>query len=236
MNYPWQFGIPQFALLGLALIAVALLMSSLFELRPAVPVAEGAAPARRGTGLVRRMRLRPRLRVGRGLSSAVVLAVAAALLWLVSLVQTYLGLTGEIPAARVLASPIQNMPHTMSVELTLYDDDGHTESRQTYQVEGDRWVLQANIVELRHWVNVLGVHSGYKVTRLFGQREDGVSPRQDQIMLNGGDDSFYRDMRQGTWWTQPFVRSAYGNAVIAAPGEYMVFISQDAIKTRPVGR
>lgn len=39
-------------------------------------------------------------------------------------------------------------------------------------------------------------------------------------------------MRTGRWWTEPFVRSAYGNAVIAVPGEYDVFVSRDAIKTR----
>jgi hypothetical protein len=54
-------------------------------------------------------------------------------------------------------------------------------------------------------------------------------------MLNSGDGSFFADMREGTWWTKPFVRSAYGNAVISAPGEFDVFVSQDAIKARPSG-
>jgi hypothetical protein len=40
-------------------------------------------------------------------------------------------------------------------------------------------------------------------------------------------------MQNHTWYTHPFIRSAYGNAVIAAPGTYDVYISQDAIKTRP---
>jgi hypothetical protein len=77
------------------------------------------------------------------------------------------------------------------------------------------------------------VHSGYKVTRLFGERLDGVSPAQHQIFLNGGDGAFFADMTHRTWWSRPFVRSAYGNAVIAVPGSFDVYISQDAIKTRP---
>ena len=155
------------------------------------------------------------------------------MLWFATLVQTYLGLTGEIKAAHVVATPVSNAPHSLSVDLTLYDDKGNTQTRQTYQVEGDMWALQADIVELNHWVNVLGVHSGYKVTRLFGERLDGVSPTQHQILLNGGDGSFFADMRDGKWWTKPFIRSAYGNAVISAPGEFDVYVSQDAIKARP---
>ncbi|MGY4100848.1 hypothetical protein ACW2Q0_15025 [Nocardia sp. R16R-3T] len=96
-------------------------------------------------------------------------------------------------------------------------------------------MLQADIVELEPWVNALGFHSGYKVTRLYGQRLDGVATTQNQIFVNGDDQDFFNDMRNHTWWTDPFVRSAYGNAVIATPGTYDVFISRDAIKTRAPG-
>lgn len=154
------------------------------------------------------------------------------MLWFATLVQTYLGLTGEVKAAHVHATSVSNDAHRLNVDLTLYDEQGNAATHQTYQVEGDLWVLQANIVELHHWVNVLGVHSGYQLTRLFGERLDGVSPTQHHIMLNGGDASFFADMSDGKWWTKPFVRSAYGNAVISPPGEYDVYISQDAIKAR----
>lgn len=66
----------------------------------------------------------------------------------------------------------------------------------------------------------------------FHVRRHGVSPTQHQIMLNGGDGDFFDNMRGGKWWTKPFVRAAYGNAVIAAPGAFDVYISQDAIKAR----
>ena len=42
------------------------------------------------------------------------------------------------------------------------------------------FALQSNIVELEPWVNALGFHSGYKLSRLYGQRLDGNGrPRQD---------------------------------------------------------
>jgi hypothetical protein len=226
MTYPQQFGPLQIVLAVLAIGAVLMLLSSVVGRRRVMrsnydPAAQ--APRRH------RLRIRP----GRAISGVALLVVSILMLWFVTIVQTYLGLTGEIKAAHVAATPISNALHSLSVDLTLYDDKGNTQTRQTYQIEGDMWVLQADIVELHHWVNVLGVHSGYKVTRLFGERLDGVSPTQHQILLNGGDGRFFADMRDRRWWTKPFVRSAYGNAVISAPGEFDVYVSQDAIKARP---
>ncbi|RMI35226.1 hypothetical protein [Nocardia stercoris] len=233
MGYPVQFGLAQALLVVVGLIAAALLVSAVVDLRP-IAALEGEAAG--GLRRLRRWRVRPRIRLGRGASGVLVLILAVVLFGITALIQTYLGLTGEVKAAHIVASPLSNAPHMMSVELTLYDGDGKTASRRTYQVEGDMWVLQADIVELSHWVNVLGVHSGYKVTRLFGEREDGSPVTSPQIFVNGGDGDFFHDMHDGSWWTKPFVRSAYGNAVIATPGEYDVYISQDAIKTRPAGR
>ncbi|NKY87079.1 hypothetical protein [Nocardia veterana] len=170
--------------------------------------------------------------IGRGASGLVVLLVAVLLLWAVTLLQTYLGLTGEVKAAHVVAKSVAGSDHTLDVELTLYGDRNHDEMRQTYRIEGDLWVLQADIVELEPWVNALGFHSGYKVTRLYGQRLDGTAVSQHQTMLHGGDGDFFTDMRDHSWYTEPFVRSAYGNAVLAMPGSYDVYISHDAIKTR----
>lgn len=233
MKYPVQFGLAQALLVVLGLIAIGLLVSAVVGLRPIVPTDGDQA---RGYRRLRLLRARPRFRLARGASGFVLLALSAFLLWITALIQTYLGLTGEVKAAHVIASPIKNSPHTLSVELTLYDDKGRTTSRDMYQVDGDLWALQADIVELNHWVNVLGVHSGYKITRLFGEREDGAPSTRPQIFVNGGDGDFFHDMREGTWWSKPFVRSAYGNAVISTPGEYDVFVSQDAIKTRRAAR
>ncbi|ASF08960.1 hypothetical protein [Nocardia brasiliensis] len=210
MNFPVNFGFIQVGLILIILIGIALLIS--------------------GVVLARRIGLRAL--ITRGGSGVVLLLGAVVLLWVATLMQTYLGLTGEIKAAHVVAKPVAGQEHRLDVELTLFGDDDHEDQHLRYQVEGDMWVLQAGIVELEPWVNAMGFHSGYKVSRLYGQRLDGVATTQNQIFLNDGDEDFFNDMTKGRWWTEPFVRSAYGNAVIAVPGEYDVFISRDAIKTR----
>ncbi|WP_433492921.1 hypothetical protein [Nocardia grenadensis] len=212
MSYPVDYGVLQAGSILAIILGVALLVSALFALR------------KRGS----------RALIARGAGGALLLVAAALVLWIATLVQTYLGLTGEVRAAHVVVAPVSEAEHQLEVELTLFDADGGTTERSTHRVEGDMWVLQAQLVELEPWVNALGFHSGYKVSRLYGQRLDGVATRQNHIFLNGGDRDFFEDMTESRWFTSPFVRSAYGNAVIATPGEYDVFISRDAIKTRAV--
>ncbi|PPJ19995.1 hypothetical protein [Nocardia nova] len=210
MVFPMAFGWIQALLAVLFVVAIAMLV----------------------TAVVRARKAGWRRQIGRGGSGLVVLLAAVVLLWAVTLLQTYLGLTGEVKAAHVVAKSVAGSDHTLDIELTLYGDGRHDETHRTYRIEGDLWVLQADIVELEPWVNALGFHSGYKVTRLYGQRLDGAAVSQHQTMLGGGDGDFFTDMRDHSWYTEPFIRSAYGNAVIAMPGSYDVYISHDAIKTR----
>ncbi|MFF0493876.1 hypothetical protein ACFYTQ_33060 [Nocardia sp. NPDC004068] len=212
MVFPVDFGWLQTLIVVLFVIGIALLVTALLKAR----------------------RVGMRAMIGRGAGAASVLLVAVLVLWVTTLLQSFLGLTGEVKAAHVVAKSVADSPHTLDVELTLFGDGNHAEQHQTYRIEGDMWVLQANIVELEPWVNALGFHSGYKVTRIYGQRLDGVAVKQNQFLLNGSDQDFFEDMRKQDWTTRPFVRSAYGNAVISVPGTYDVFISRDAIKTRPV--
>src|SRR5207237_8929342 len=93
-----------------------------------------------------------RFRWGRGISGIVLLLIAISLLWLTFLVQSYLGLTGEIKVAHVRAVAITNVPHKMSVELTLYDTKGHPTSDNTYLLHGDEWMLQGELITFSRWV------------------------------------------------------------------------------------
>ncbi|MFB7875480.1 MULTISPECIES: hypothetical protein [unclassified Nocardia] len=211
MSFPVTFGFAQVCLLVLLALAVVLL-------------------ARAALLATRRRGLKPVL--GHAFPGTVLLLAAVLLLWIATLLQTYLGLTGEIKAAHVIAKPVAGQPHQLDLELTEFDEDGTPGTPTTYRIEGDLWALQANIVELEPWVNALGFHSGYKLSRLYGQRLDGKSPAQDHTFLHGGDRDFFEDMNDNRWFTSPFIRSTYGNATIATPGEYDVYISRDAIKVR----
>lgn len=236
MNFPVQIGLPQIILLLIAIIGLWLFISAAMGLlRRHETEEEKEALIKQGSRFPRIWRPR-RLLLGRGIGGILLIAIAVSLLWLTFLVQTYLGLTGEIKVATIRAVRITNVSHQMSVELIMYDGNGHTTSDNIYLINGDEWMLQGDIVKFPTWLNVLGLHTGYKLTRLEGRFDDinmeRTSPHS-AVALNGGDDNFFKTAYSQQSWFGWFVDAAYGNAVFQGPGDYNVFATQDALIARP---
>ncbi len=117
MTIPIQIGLPQLILFILGLVGLGLLISSGMSLAGRrYDDFEDEEEARK-FGRPRYYRHHRRFRWGRGISGIVLLLIAISLLWLTFLVQTYLGLTGDIKVARVHAASVANVPHMMSVDL-----------------------------------------------------------------------------------------------------------------------
>ncbi len=232
MTIPIQWSWQQIVLLLVAIAAVGLIISSLMSL--VVKVKEIEILEDEEGRSYRRVRRRRHFRLHHGVTGLIILVVAVSLLWVTILMETYLGLTGTIKVARVHATQIQNADHQMEVEITSYDQYGHASDPKTYIIGGDEWVLQGSIIEFPSWLNLLGLHAGYKLTRLFGEYNDG---RQDSkpYFLNGGDDDFFKAARDKTL-PVPMAQGYYGSAVIVpANGHtYDVYASQDAVKAEPV--
>ncbi len=239
MNIPIQFGWPQVILFVVALVGLVLLISMItgIIIGEEIERAEDASEDARVRGS-RKYTRRRRVRAGRGATGILLILLAVSLLWATFLVQSYLGLTGDIKVAVVRATPIANFQHLMSVELTLYDKDGHQISDNTYGVMGDEWELQGDIIKFPSWMNVVGLHSGYKLTRLEGRYDDPNLERNNKhsvIVLNGGDDNFFKTAQTQTWLS-PFVEASYGNAVILpSDGKtYEVLVSQTGLYGVPL--
>ncbi len=235
MNIPIQIGWPQVILLIIGLVGLGLFISAGMSIfGPGRFLSEEAKERYRRTGYVPRRRFK----FWRGLSGIVLLAVAISLLWVTFLVQSYLGLTGEIKVAHIRATTIANVAHQMSVEVMLYDQQGHVTSDNTYLIQGDEWMMQGDIIKFPAWLGVVGLHAGDKLTRLEGRYDDihleSTAPHT-AVALNGGDDTFFQTTYMHKQWFAPFVDAAYGNAVFQAPGSFDVFATQDALIARPTG-
>ncbi len=236
MTFPSQFGPPQIILLLLGLAGLALFLYAVNSLvrgekhygrlsaeEKEIYYKHGHLPRRR------------RVRWQHGSGGLLLVLLSLSLLWLTFMVQTYLGLTSEIRVAQITALPVSNsngLP-MMSVDMTLYDSSGHTTSQSSYQVLGNEWMLQDDTVKIANWLNILGMHSGYKITRLEGRYDDPnleSNAHHTVVTLNGGDDGFFQNMRSWHSWISPFVDAQYGSAVFSpADGTYNIFVSQTGL-------
>ncbi len=237
MTIPFVFGWPQVFLLLIAIVGILLLVNAFVGLRRRRysyrdEDEEHKFDNRRQRGL---LRFRPRW--GRLLGGVFLVFFAISLLWLSLLIQTYLGLTSDIEVARVRATPVANVSHLMSVDLTLFDQNGHQTSEQTYIINGDEWMLQGDIIKFPPWLNIFGLHSGYKLTRLEGRFDDPnleANSHHTVVVLNGGDDNFFKTVQEQAW-TSPFVQAAYGSGTFIQPDgkTYDVFVSQTGLYAAP---
>jgi hypothetical protein len=235
MNYTTQWGWQQGVLLLVAIIGLGLIFSFLASLKP-----------KRGTQELRdeygrtyyRHHHHRHVRWFHGLPGLFLLISGLIMIGVVGAIQEYLGLTGTILVAHihaVQAQPVNSIP-TMSVELVLYDQNKNKSSDTTYIVNGDEVFIQGDVVEYANWMNILGFHSGYKLTKLEGMYSDDNLERNAQhtvIVLNGGDDSLFNTaFHKG--WNSFFVTAAYknGSSVSANGLGYNVCASQDAIVVR----
>jgi hypothetical protein len=236
MNFPIVIGLPQVILFILAILGLGLLLSTAISIGGwllATDRDDENEEARKFGGHHKRRRWG----IGRGISGLVLLLLALSLLWLTLLVQTYIGLTSDIKVARVHATPIANSDHLMSIDLALFDQNGHQTSEQTYIVNGDEWMLQGDIIKFPTWLNILGLHSGYKLTRLEGRYDDPAlesNSKHTVVVLNGGDDNFFKTVQEQAW-VSPVIEAAYGSgAFLRADGNtYNVLVSQSGLFAKP---
>lgn len=234
MNFPVQIGWQQVILGLLVIVGVGLLISSILSL--VVQIKEVEILEDEEGRRYKRWRRHRKPRVTHGVSGLVLVLLSVALLAITLLAQEYLGLTGEMKVGHVHATTIANMDHMIDVELTLYDEHGKTSFHDSYLLQGDQWILYVNFMELQPWVNILGVHSGYKITGLDGKYTDlKQHPTKPGVVLNGGEGDFFDASAQHQFWTSPFVKSTYGTATYQGPGDWDILVSQDTIKPVSAG-
>lgn len=249
MNIPLTFGWPQVILLLIGIVGLGLLISGAMGLsrrynsrwrdekeEEEEEREEEDRKFGRHRGF-RHERHHRHFRWGRGIAGIILVLLALSILWLTLLVQTYLGLTSDIKVARIHATKVGNIPHMMSVDLTLYDQNGRQISEQTYVINGDEWMLQGDVIKFPTWLNIVGLHSGYKLTRLEGRYDDPTlegSSKHVVVTLNGGDDNFFTTVQQQAW-TSPIVQAAYGSSTfLPSDGKtYDVSVSQTGLYAVP---
>jgi len=146
-----------------------------------------------------------------GKALTIVIAIATSIVICVGvLLLSFQSVNSRTQIATIRAVPVENKPHTMIVSITTFDHF-KAATTQTYELPGDRWFLQSQVVEYQPWVLFIGLKSGYHLQRLEGEF-DSDTPNSKAIQL--GNWSWFNTLENNVKLFFPVIKSAYGNAVI----------------------
>ena len=139
--------------------------------------------------------------------------------------QAYMAFTYEEPVAQVITQPGETA-NTSLLTLTQFLPDGSKTSRQ-FTIKGDQWMLEGDIIKLPNWLNFLGWHTRYRLTRLRGrylQAEDEISKEKTIYPLVEKENHPLWRHLYNFGHKMPFVSTVYGNAVFQTSGENNSFL------------
>jgi len=138
--------------------------------------------------------------------------------------RAYRAFTLEEPVAKII---IEHPDAGEVSSITIIQDDQKGESRtRRFDVAGDQWVLEGDILKWRNWLNFLGLHTRYRLTRLRSRyleaSDELTKPSSIHPLVENEDHPLWRYLyKYGP--RLPVVSTVYGNAVFQASGENAVF-------------
>ena len=104
-------------------------------------------------------------------------------------------------------------PNTCLVTLVQYFPGAAQSSN--YLVKGDQWMLEGDILKWDNWLNFLGLHTRYRLTRLRGRYIQAEEEKNKETTIY----SLVKDENHPLWrylykhsHRLPFVSTVYGNA------------------------
>lgn len=168
-----------------------------------------------------------------------VLLAGAAVVGLIGLnLQTYARLTHERLAAEVTLR--QTGPNAYTATVSPADADGILQASTDYELTGDSFRMEADVITFKPWANILGVDALYRFDRIQGRwdrEEDEIaSPPKPYSMRTDEPGINVFELPLGA--NNPFRRAdaefLNGVAVPMADGAvYQVFMSQRGLIPRP---
>lgn len=167
------------------------------------------------------------------ISGLVLLCVAAMLFLVSSNIHTYERLVYEQPIASI--SFHQMSPQYFGVELKELDSG----ERWFYELRGDEWQIDAQILTWKGYANLFGLDSYYRLHRLSGRYTDIEQERTAPRTVHG----LREEQRIDLWsyaneyrnWLS-MVDATYGSAVFLPMNDlakYSISISRNGLVARP---
>jgi hypothetical protein len=151
-------------------------------------------------------------------------------------VRAYYAFTYEKPVAEIITQSSEDPQTTLVTLIQLLPDD--TEITQNFIIKGDQWMLEGDILKWNNWVNFLGLHTRYRLTRIRGryiQVEDESHQKKTIYSLVKDEDHPLWRYLYKYGYKLPLVSTAYGNAVFQTAGKekhFLVYVSTSGFLAR----
>lgn len=163
-------------------------------------------------------------------------SVFGMVLFLGFFLRSYYAFTYEEPVAEVVIRT-SDAPHVSRITLREFHPGGSQRIRH-FLIKGDQWVIEGDILKWESWLNFLGLHTRYRLTRLTGRYvitlEEIKEPRTIYSLVDDEDHPLWRYLyRYGH--QLPFVSAVYGNAVFQAAGgdnRYAIYVGTSGFIVR----
>ena len=215
-NPPFSGSLLIYSALGLLILALILLMVFIFK---------------RSRRIILRLRRRRVDSVGiiastlRLLFILLLITVSLTMLFLGAFIQSYTAFTRRELAATVRCTPVRGTEDVMILNLATIKSP-ETAFIRRYRLRGQQWSIEGNILKWDDWLNFIGLHTMYKLTRVRGRylrtKDEMNKPATVYSLVTDEEDPRWR------WLYEygarlPFVESVYGNTVFTFPSETKTF-------------
>jgi hypothetical protein len=127
----------------------------------------------------------------------------------------------EEPVAEIIVRPLENA--AISKMGLAHFFSTHSQKTRYLFIKGDQWMIEGDIIKWSNWLNFLGMHTRYRLTRLRGRylniSAEIHQPHTIHSLVEQEDNPLWRYLYK--YGPQlPFVSTVYGNAVFQNTENY----------------
>ena len=150
--------------------------------------------------------------------------------------RTYYRFTLEEPVAEIRIQTSDSL-QTNTLVLTQFISPD-SQITQQFLIKGDQWTLEGDILKWDNWLNFVGLHTRYRLTRVRGRYLSATEELAEKPTVY----PLVEDEPHPFWaylyefgHKLPFVSTVYGNAVFQSSADnkvYQVFVSTSGFVVR----
>lgn len=165
------------------------------------------------------------------------IAFSAAVLFLAAFIQSYKSFTKEELVAEVRCVPLEDSSSSMSLKITEIEGGQKLDSRE-FILNGDQWALEGDVLKWDDWLNFIGLHTMFKLTRVRGRfvnYEDEISKKPSVYSLVSSENNPKWRWLYKYGHKLRFVSAVYGNTVYTYPAKerlYEVYVTTSGFIAR----